>query len=279
MKFVVLTDTHFVPSGRRLYSLDPAARLEGAIAAINRDYHDLAFAIVTGDLAHWGELGAYEALKHALARLATPIILMVGNHDRRELFRAVFHDGDDDGNGFVQSVRQRDQATIITLDTLGEGQDGHAGRLCKKRLSFLEDALHAAPADKPVLLFQHHPPLDIGLPHMDRFKLQQSEDEWKAFKRTRTPDFMFFGHIHRPVSGVWRGIPFHIQRATNHQVGFDLTTSDYIPGTHELPDYSLVTVSGRDIVILPRSFLYNGPVFNLDDAVARDARPPDELPR
>jgi 3',5'-cyclic-AMP phosphodiesterase len=277
MKFVVLTDTHFVPEGRRLYALDPAARLEAAIQAINRDHDDLAFVIVTGDLAHWGEQGAYEALKTRLTTIRFPLVLMMGNHDRRESLRAVFQDADDDGDGFVQSARRFDHATVITLDTLGESQDGHAGRLCKKRLSFLEDALAGAPRDKPLLLFQHHPPLDLGLPHMDAYRLRDSEEEWDVFQRTRKPDFMVFGHIHRPAAGLWRGIPFHIQRATSHQVAFDLTTSAHIPGTHEWPDYSLVTVSGADIVILQRSFLYAGPEFSLDGKAAQRASSEGEL--
>jgi hypothetical protein len=86
-------------------------------------------------------------------------------------------------------------------------------------------------------------------------------------------------HVFRPhpPSGcrylAWR--PFHIQRATSHQVAFDLTTSTYIPGTHEWPDYSLVTVTGSDIVILQRSFLYDGPTFSLDgsDAQAASSEP------
>ena len=279
MKFVILTDTHLVPAGRRLYALDPAARLAAAVELINRDHDDLTFVIVTGDLAHWGEQGAYEALKDRLAALRVPVVLMMGNHDRREAFRAVFHAGDDDGNGFVQAVRHFDHATVVTLDTLGEGRDVHAGRLCPQRLSFLEHALSDAPRDKPVLLFQHHPPLELGLPHMDAFKLQDSEAEWQVLQRTRMPDFMFFGHIHRPAAGVWRGIPFHIQRATSHQVAFDLATSAYIPGTHEWPDYSLVTVAGSDIVILQRSFLYEGPTFSLDGSDAQAASSVGELQR
>jgi 3',5'-cyclic-AMP phosphodiesterase len=279
MKFVILTDTHLVPAGRRLYALDPTARLELALQMINREHKEIAFLMVLGDLAHWGEYAAYEALKERLAVLRVPSVLMMGNHDRRETFRGVFHDADDDGNGFVQSVRQLDRATVVTLDTLGESQDVHAGRLCGKRLSFLAEALSSAPPAKPLLLFQHHPPLDLGLPHMDAFRLKDSEQEWQVFQRTRMPDFMFFGHIHRPVAGLWRGIPFHIQRATNHQVAFDLTTSTHIPGTHELPDYSLVTVSGRDIVILQRSFLYAGPEFSLDSKAAQTASCEGELLR
>jgi hypothetical protein len=114
---------------------------------------------------------------------------------------------------------------------------------------------------------------------MDAFKLQDSEAEWQVFQRTRMPDFMFFGHIHRPAAGVWRGIPFHIHRATSHQVAFDLATSAYIPGTHEWPDYSLVTVAGSDIVILQRSFLYEGPTFSLDGSDAQAASSVGELQR
>src|SRR5262249_34951078 len=207
----------------------------------------------------WGEQGAYEELKERLRALRVPVVLMMGNHDRREPFRAVFREADDDGNGFVQAVRYFDQATILTLDTLGESRDIHAGRLCSRRLSSLEASLSARRRGKPLVLFQHHPPLDLGLPHMDAFKLQDSEAEWQVFQRTRMPDFMFFGHIHRPAAGVWRGIPFHIQRATSHQVAFDLTTAAHIPGAHESPDYSLVTVSAPDIVILQRPFLYAAP--------------------
>ena len=73
--------------------------------------------------------------------------------------------------------------------------------------------------------------------------------------------------------------PFHIQRATSHQVAFDLATSAYIPGTHECPDYSLVTVTGSDIVILQRSFLYEGPTFSLDGSDAQAASSVGELQR
>jgi 3',5'-cyclic-AMP phosphodiesterase len=279
MKLVVLSDIHLVPAGAQLYGLDPAARLARAVDVINRDHRDIAFVVIAGDLVHSGDCAAYEVLCSILERLYVPVILLMGNHDRRASFRAVFPNADDDGNGFVQSVRTLDAATLITIDTLDESATTHGGELCDKRLAFLENGLRQAPRDRPVLLFQHHPPLDLGLPHMDAFRLQDSEAEWQVFRRTRTPDIMFFGHIHRPVAGIWRGIPFHIQRATSHQVAFDLTTSAYIPGTHEWPDYSLVAVYGRDIVLLQRSFLYDGPTFSLDSKAAQPASSVDELQR
>ena len=46
------------------------------------------FAIVTGDLAHKGEMEAYAALKREFDRLVIPYHLLVGNHDDRGNFRA-----------------------------------------------------------------------------------------------------------------------------------------------------------------------------------------------
>jgi 3',5'-cyclic-AMP phosphodiesterase len=270
MKFVILTDTHFVEPGRLLYGLDPANRLAAAVKVINRDHPDIAFVIVTGDLAHWGQPAAYAELSKVLAGLAAPFILMMGNHDRRAPLRAAFPDVDDDGNGFVQSIRHFPAATVVTLDTADEKSRTHAGLLCPARLDFLDRALAEAPADRPVLLFQHHPPFDTGLPSLDRIRLQNPEALWAVFERRRRPDYMFFGHVHRPIAGTWRGVPFHIQRATSHQVAFDLVSRE-IPGTLEQPDYSLVGVTREAIVIHQRPFLYDGPTYWLHDKAAQDA--------
>ena len=277
MRFVILTDTHFLERGRTNYAIDPAKRLEAAIETINREHADIDFVIITGDLAHWGQLEAYTHLKSTLASLKAPLLPMMGNHDRRMPFREVFPDADFDGDGFIQSIRVFEDATVVTLDTLDEDGPSHAGVLCPKRLSFLERALGEAPKDRPLLLFQHHPPFVTGLPHMDRIMLRNGAEEAELFDRIRRPDFMFMGHVHRPISGVWHGVPFHIQRALAHQVAFDLHTKETIPGTHEPPDYALVTVTGRDVVILTRSFLYNGPDFWLSDPAAQAAASIEDL--
>ena len=277
MKFVILTDTHFVPRGRKLYGLDPAQRLVIAAEKINATHKDISFVMVTGDLAHWGEQAAYASLADILAGLEAPTILLMGNHDKRQAFRAEFPGADCDANGFVQSVRILDAATIVTLDTLNEAAPDHAGILCERRLDFLAEALTAAPSDRPLLLFQHHPPFDTGLRYMDTIKLSNGEDEWEVIARTRKPDHMFMGHLHRPIAGTWRGIPFHIQRALTHQVAFDFESASHIPGTHEPPDYALVTVHDANIVIHQCSFLYDGPAFSLHDPIAQNSQSPREF--
>src|SRR5438094_278448 len=82
-KFIHITDTHLANPGLKLYGLDPRARLDAAIADINKHHADAAFAVVSGDLTHWGEADSYANFADAMAALEMPYIAMVGNHDRR----------------------------------------------------------------------------------------------------------------------------------------------------------------------------------------------------
>lgn len=271
MKFVILTDPHFVPEGEPLFGLDPKANLARAVEVINRDHPDIAFAVLLGDLTHRSEAAAYASVAETLAPLKAPLIPLAGNHDTRALLCQALPQADRDANGFVQALRVFDAASILTLDTLDEGGGSSAGYLCPERLSFLEQALGGAPADRPLLMFQHHPPFDTGLQAMDRIKLKNPEDEWAVIARTRRPDYLFMGHVHRPISGTWRGIPFHIQRGVSHQVAFEFENSDGLAGSHEGPDYALVEVGAGGIVIHQRPFLFVGPRFLLRDKVAQRA--------
>ena len=81
MKFVILTDPHFVPRGEPLFGLDPRANLGRAVEVINRDHPDIAFVIMLGDLTHRGEREAYASIAETLAPLKAPLIPMTGNHD------------------------------------------------------------------------------------------------------------------------------------------------------------------------------------------------------
>ena len=271
MKFVIITDPHFVPEGETLFGLDPRANLARAVEVINRDHPDIALVILLGDLTQRGERAAYASIAATLAPLNAPLILLTGNHDSREMLREALPQTDRDPGGFVQALRVFDDASILTLDTLDEDGGTSAGYLCEERLLFMEQSLDEAPADRPLLMFQHHPPFDTGLPAMDRIKLRNPDEEWAVIARTRRPDYLFLGHVHRPISGLWRGIPFHIQRGVSHQVAFDFENKDGITGSYEGPDYVLVEAGPDGVVIHQRPFLFEGPRFLTGDKAAQRA--------
>ncbi len=104
MKLIQVSDLHFVPPGTRLFGLDPRARLEAAIADINRHHGDAELCLFTGDLADRGAPEAYEALRETLAALQVPYRLTLGNHDDRGNFLRAFPEAPRDEHGFVQTV-------------------------------------------------------------------------------------------------------------------------------------------------------------------------------
>lgn len=259
MEFVQLTDLHFVPPGERLYGESPQSRLAPAVTMINEDHPRLDAIFVTGDLTERGEAAAYVSLWDVLGELQAETHLLLGNHDNRDVARAHLPSLADDGNGFVQFARRYEGAYCVALDTLEPGI--HGGFLCPQRLAWLDRTLSEAPPDIPLLLFQHHPPFAVGLAEMDPIALQNPEEEWEVLASHRRPSHLFFGHVHRPVCGHWRGIPFHAQRGINHQVDFQVTGPQLVEPPEsttvfEDPDYAYVRVTEGQVTVLSRNYLF-----------------------
>ena len=260
LKFVHLTDTHLVRPGLKLYGLDPRARLDAAVADINKHHSDAAFAVVTGDLTHWGEAAAYANFAEAMAALKIPHVAMVGNHDRRQTCLGALDAAPRDANGFVQGTRQTPHGLFVFLDTLDE--TSHAGEMCANRLGWLAETLAAAPTEMPFVVFMHHPPFAVGIEAMDKIALKQSAEfaEVIAPYRPRI-HHLFFGHVHRPISGSYGRIPFSTLRGTNHQVWFELDPKAEHLASHEPPAYSVVLVERETLVVHTHDYLDTSPRF------------------
>ncbi len=256
--FLHLTDLHVTPADAApLYGLDPGARLALAVEDIARRHGPqgaapAAFAVVTGDLTHHGEPAAYARLRALLAGLPCPAHLLLGNHDDRAAFRHAFPEAPSDAGGFVQQALDTPAGRFLLLDTNEPGT--HAGRLCGARLGWLADRL--AEDESPVLLFLHHPPYRVGISQMDEIPLLDADALWKVVAPHRQRiRHLFHGHLHRPLSGSWRGIPASSLRGTAHQVALDFAERTVVPGSHEPPAYALVRTSRDDVVVHTHDFL------------------------
>jgi 3',5'-cyclic AMP phosphodiesterase CpdA len=260
MKLIHITDTHFVAPGLMLYGLDPRARLEAAITDINTHHADAELAVITGDLTHWGEVQAYRNFLQCMRALRLPYVVLVGNHDRRAACLDVLPSAPHDANGFVQGWRDTPCGRLLFLDTLDEAS--HAGELCDRRLAWCARALSATPVDRPIYLFMHHPPFEVGVHMMDRIALS----ERAAFAKLLRPHrarirHLFFGHVHRPICGSWMGIPFSSLRGTNHQVWFDLSPNAPHLSSHEPPAYAVVLIGNDAVVVHTHDYVDSGPRF------------------
>lgn len=261
MKIIHLTDTHLIEPGYLLYGLDPALRLKQAIQSINEHHADADKVIITGDLTHWGQISAYETLRECIGTLIPECTLLLGNHDNREIFRDIFPDALQDNFGFVQGCVETEQGVFIYLDTNQPGT--HVGWYCDQRFEWLNEQLDQY-AGQNKFIFMHHPPFLIGLEPMDRISLLQKDKFLGALEKHKTSvRHIFFGHVHRPISGNWQGISFSTLRATSHQVWLDFTEKGEIPGSHEPPAYSVVLIKDESVVVHTHDFLDDSKKFSL----------------
>ncbi|MBT3370658.1 MAG: phosphodiesterase [Rhodospirillaceae bacterium] len=262
MRFIHMTDLHITAKDQPLYGLSPHARLHAAISCINRDFDDVAFVALTGDLANRGTEAEYEALREILGELEMPHYLLMGNHDRRAAFRQVFADVPVDSNGFVQYAFTVEDNHFIVMDTLDEGKV--TGLLCQQRLDWLAGELenHAAESS---YLFLHHPPLRI--------------EGGKALAKmiAGRVKHIFFGHVHRPMHGSWQGIPISSQHSTVHQFVYKFG-DPVTQGVHEPPTFAAVNMVGGNVMIIPHAYLDDSPRFNMRSKDAARAASPEELP-
>ncbi len=252
MGFIQLTDLHFVPGDASLYGMRPKDRLAEGVAMINASHADEDCVFVTGDLAHFGQLEAYESLKHSLDALALPYHLLMGNHDSRAPFRKVFKGAPEIEGGFVQFVIETEEARLLCLDTLHDVPGDHMGQLCETRLRWLDAQIAATPESKRLLLAAHHPFFHLGLPNLDDLTLRDPEALWEVLQR-RKPDLFLFGHVHRPISGVYRGVPFHTQLAFNHQVTLGFHRTPSLVFCEERPDLAIIHAIDDGLAVFTRS--------------------------
>ncbi|MEO0821596.1 MAG: phosphodiesterase [Pseudomonadota bacterium] len=250
LKLIQITDCHLMPEGERLFESDPAARLGEAIDSVIAEHADAALVVLTGDLAHDGLPEAYRILRRELARLPMPWQLVPGNHDDRAALRDVFPEVEADAEGFLQTVRDLAGLRLLFLDTVDPGV--HSGAYCAARRAWLAEALRGADG-RPACLFMHHPPMPIGIPRLDQYGLAEPE-AFAGVLEGQPIRQIFFGHVHRPLSGSWRGIPFSALPGTNHQNQLVLSAGRENLSSLEPPAYAVILIDAASTLVHLHAF-------------------------
>ncbi len=262
MKIIQITDNHFGAPDERIGGLSPINRLEKCVEDINSNHCDAAFCVFTGDITDAGKPEAYQAFAKILDTLTLPRFLLVGNHDHREQMCSAFPELYKDENGFVQGCLRRDEGDFLFLDTLDSGY--HWGLYCEPRRRWLSNRLEEA-GDRPVYLFMHHPPFDVGLPSLDILGLRDKEAFADILSGHKNIRHLFFGHVHRPIAGSWLGIPFTTLKGTNHAVAFDFTAPGYVPYSHESPTYAVILIDDSRVLVHLHDYLDQSKIVINDD--------------
>ena len=251
-KIIWLTDFHLSTAGPVL-GLDSQAACDKAIDWVVRHHGDADCCVVTGDLSENGTADEYRTIANALDRLPMPWLPLVGNHDSREHCAAIIDLPDTCLPGFVQytvdlSAQAGAGVRLVCLDTLVPGESG--GLLCQQRLAWLESVLSKS-ANRPVLVFMHHPPSALGVAPFDAIGLENASELNTLLSRYACVKQVFAGHVHRVFQGVVNGVPFATQRSVLMQAPppRPAWNWDSFAPADEPPGYGVITVQAGDVTV------------------------------
>ena len=256
MKFIHITDPHLIQPGELLWGKDVHAGVQNCLADIAQWHPDAEFCVITGDLADRSEKSAYDWLKQQLDGFPIPCHLMIGNHDDRTIYLENFPEQQRDDNGFAQTAFDTSAGRFLLLDTF-KGETS-AGQYCEKRQAWLRAELEAA-AGKPVWLFMHHPPFDIGIHYMDRIKLDEHREFADIICDYPNIRHIFFGHVHRPVFVNWNGIACTALPALCHQIPLNRDAIGGKPYAKGPGMYGIVLIDGDQTTVHFEQFENRGP--------------------
>ncbi|GAA1547229.1 3',5'-cyclic AMP phosphodiesterase CpdA [Microbacterium ginsengiterrae] len=232
LRILHLSDTHFSEDGGRHYGVvDTAEHLRRALAHVGHLLFDLV--VVSGDVAEDGSEEAYRRIRAQLEPWAQArgarIVFAMGNHDRREAFRAVFGGGQPDAEEQelsgsaadrpVASVVTQDGWRIVVLDSSVPGV-GY-GDLEDEQKQFLRDILQH-PAEHGTVVVVHHPPIPAQTDLLQALALDAADGE-QLVDLVQGTDVrvILSGHYHLPVTEFVRGVPITVAPGvTNLSVAF-----------------------------------------------------------
>lgn len=208
--------------------------------------------VLSGDITDHGDADSFAKTAALLEGCPCPILPMVGNHDSREGLLGAFAQIVPADGGFLHYVVEAAGLRIICLDTLEDGR--HGGAFCEARAAWLAARLAEAP-EMPTLIFMHHPPIVAGIDWMD----PAPNEPWimrlrQVLTGQAQVQAIHCGHLHRPITTRFAGIPLGVTPSVAPLVAMDLNAIDQDqPDDRELittepPTYALHRWDGDCVV-------------------------------
>ena len=232
-----ISDMHVRPRGH------PASRIVETNMLLHRTIDRILTldprpdaVIATGDLVDEGLESEYEMLRELLDRLPMPCYPVLGNHDARDTFRAVFGGASWlPDTGRIRYAVDVGDIRLIALDSHVPGK-AH-GLVEREDLDWLDRELAATAHPSFVVL--HHPPLVCGIASMDAIGLRNSAELGEVIAGHDNVLRVLAGHVHRPITTAFAGSILMVAPSTAHQVTLDLTGAGASSFVFEPPAFYL----------------------------------------
>ena len=233
MLIAQLSDPHVRPKGELYHGVvDSNAGLAAAVEHVLTLDRRPDLVLITGDLVDHGEPAEYENVREVLLALAIPFLVIPGNHDDRENFRAAFADHDYlPRRGPLHYCVDDHPVRIIGLDSTVPGL--HHGHVDRAGLEWLGATL-AQDTEKPTLIMLHHHPFVSGIPYLDEYRYFEGAELRAVVERAPNVEIVVCGHVHRSMVRRWARTVIVTCPSTTTQIDLQLAASAQ-PSSHDGP--------------------------------------------
>ncbi|MEW9836437.1 phosphodiesterase [Mesorhizobium marinum] len=248
MLIAQITDSHVLLGSRIAARFDTAAAFQRLLESLRRQEKKPDLILFSGDLGEDATPQEYAFVGAGLRGLEIPVLAVPGNHDAREPLWEALPDmlGRTDA-GHLCVARDIGPLVVVGLDTIVPSA-AH-GEICPARLAWLRETLKSH-AGRDVLIFQHHPPIDTGLDHLDSMGILSGREEFAGLvaEHGRVAAILC-GHVHRSVHGTCGGAPVRVSPSASHQFAFDLRKGEPYRFSDEPAQFSMhLWREGRGLV-------------------------------
>lgn len=220
MLIAQITDSHVIEESLLLFGrIDTNGMLDAAIEAILAHTPAIDAVLVTGDLTNDGAPAQIGAFLARIDRLSMPVFVVPGNHDDRNVLRALAEWEHLPSDGPLCYAADLGPLRLIALDSSRD--DVHSGLLGSDQLAWLDARLAEQP-ERPTLVMLHHPPFLTGIGHMDRVTLEDAVALEAVIARHPQVERVLCGHMHRPIQRRFGGTIAMTAPSCAHQVALNL---------------------------------------------------------
>jgi len=218
MLIVQISDSHITEPGYKAYGIGPMiANLARCVEHINAMVPPPDVVIHSGDVTNSGTVPEARQAVAVLRQLGCPVYVVPGNHDSGAILSAEFGVEICPVGDFVLDAFP---LRLIGMDSTDPGKPG--GKLTGAQVQWLDGILSDA-AEKPTLIFMHHPPVKCGVRESDGDGFIGADLLGQVVGKYANIERIVCGHIHLLVHARWHGTIVTTAPGMGMQLGLDLT--------------------------------------------------------
>lgn len=205
MRIVQISDLHIGEKGDDSpVSVKMLANVVKTITHINQLDPQPDLVVINGNITSNGTIEASMNAREVLDALNCPYKLVPGPNDERQNLFGTFADKAtaNEVGGVLSYLVEGFPMRLIGLDSLGH--HGVGGRVCPKRLNWLNTHL-SSDTSVPTIIFTHHVPMKTGAAAADADGFENGENLGAVVAQYSNINRILCGHINLATHTAWQG--------------------------------------------------------------------------